>query len=51
MCLGETIRMSTTLHSLRMEGASRLSEILPGKTENRLSFLQKLSVRSFDPFR
>lgn len=30
MCLGETIRVSTTLHSLRMEGASRLSEILPG---------------------
>lgn len=29
MCLGESIRVSTTLHSLRMEGASRLSEILP----------------------
>lgn len=35
MCLGETIRVSTTLHSLRMEGASRLSEILPGKSINR----------------
>lgn len=33
MCLGETIRVSTTLHSLRMEGASRLSEILPGKSQ------------------
>lgn len=29
MCLGESIRVSATLHSLRMEGASRLSEILP----------------------
>lgn len=29
MCLGETIRLSTSLHSLKLEGASRLSEILP----------------------
>lgn len=29
MCLGETVRVSNTLHSLKMEGASRLSEILP----------------------
>ncbi|KAJ6638733.1 hypothetical protein Bhyg_11471 [Pseudolycoriella hygida] len=29
MCLGETVRVSTTLNLLRMEGASRLSEILP----------------------
>ncbi|ETN61024.1 hypothetical protein AND_007331 [Anopheles darlingi] len=29
MCLGETVRVSTTLHSIKLEGASRLSEILP----------------------
>ncbi|XP_053672008.1 uncharacterized protein LOC128722185 [Anopheles nili] len=29
MCLGETVRVSGTLHSVRLEGASRLSEILP----------------------
>lgn len=29
MCLGETVRLSTSLHSLKIEGASRLSEILP----------------------
>lgn len=29
MCLGETVRLSTTLHSIKLEGASRLSEILP----------------------
>lgn len=29
MCLGETVRVSSTLHSLKMEGASRISEILP----------------------
>lgn len=29
MCLGETIRLSSSLHSLKLEGASRLSEILP----------------------
>jgi hypothetical protein len=29
MCLGETVRVSTTLHSIKLEGASRMSEILP----------------------
>lgn len=29
MCLGETVRLSTNLHSLKIEGATRLSEILP----------------------
>lgn len=29
MCLGETVRVSSTLHSIKLEGASRLSEILP----------------------
>jgi hypothetical protein len=29
MCLGETVRLSNTLHSIKLEGASRLSEILP----------------------
>lgn len=29
MCLGETVRVSNTLHSIKLEGASRLSEILP----------------------
>lgn len=29
MCLGETVRVATKLHSLRIEGATRLSEILP----------------------
>lgn len=29
LCLGETVRQSSTLHSVRLEGAARLSEILP----------------------
>lgn len=29
MCLGETVRLATKLHSLKLEGATRLSEILP----------------------
>lgn len=29
MCLGETVRISNTLHTLKLEGCSRLSEILP----------------------
>lgn len=29
MCLGETVRLASTLHSLKMEGATRVSEILP----------------------
>lgn len=29
LCLGETVRQSCTLHSVRLEGAARLSEILP----------------------
>ncbi|XP_055617308.1 uncharacterized protein LOC129762793 [Toxorhynchites rutilus septentrionalis] len=47
MCLGETVRLSTTLHSLKLEGASRLSEILPavlGASES--PSLQMLSLGS-----
>lgn len=29
MCLGETVRVSTQLHSIKLEGSSRLSEVLP----------------------
>ncbi|XP_058812360.1 uncharacterized protein LOC131676943 [Topomyia yanbarensis] len=47
MCLGETVRVSTTLHSIKLEGASRLSEILPtvlGASESPT--LQMLSLGS-----
>ncbi|XP_058464840.1 uncharacterized protein LOC131438680 [Malaya genurostris] len=47
MCLGETVRVSTTLHSIKLEGASRLSEILPtvlGASES--PSLQMLSLGS-----
>jgi hypothetical protein len=47
MCLGETVRMSSTLHSLKVEGASRVSEILPsilGASES--SCLQMLNFAS-----
>lgn len=29
MCLGETVRVSTQLHSIKLEGSSRVSEVLP----------------------
>lgn len=29
MCLGETVRVSSQLHSIKIEGSSRLSEVLP----------------------
>jgi hypothetical protein len=29
MCLGETVRLSQSLQILRLEGCSRLSEVLP----------------------
>lgn len=29
MCLGETVRVSTQLHSIKLEGSSRMSEVLP----------------------
>lgn len=29
MCLGETVRLAKRLHSIKLEGATRLSEILP----------------------
>ncbi|XP_058055694.1 uncharacterized protein LOC131207102 [Anopheles bellator] len=47
MCLGETVRVSTTLHAIKLEGASRLSEILPtvlGASESPC--LQMLSLGS-----
>lgn len=47
MCLGETVRTSKTLHSLKVEGASRISEILPsilGTSES--SSLQMLNFAS-----
>lgn len=47
MCLGETVRLSPTLHSLRLEGTTRLSEVLPviiGASESHS--LQMLSVGS-----
>ncbi|EAT41262.1 AAEL007079-PA [Aedes aegypti] len=47
MCLGETVRVSTNLHSIKLEGASRLSEILPtvlGASES--PSLQMLSLGS-----
>lgn len=47
MCLGETLRLSTSLHSLKLEGTSRLSEVLPailGASES--SSIQMLSVGS-----
>ncbi|EDS29102.1 conserved hypothetical protein [Culex quinquefasciatus] len=47
MCLGETVRVSATLHSIKLEGASRLSEILPtvlGASESPT--LQMLSLGS-----
>lgn len=47
MCLGETVRVSSTLHSLKIEGASRLTEVLPtvlGASESPC--LQMLSLGS-----
>lgn len=47
MCLGETVRLSPTLHSLKLEGTTRLSEVLPviiGASESHS--LQMLSVGS-----
>ncbi|XP_055908357.1 uncharacterized protein LOC129943132 [Eupeodes corollae] len=47
MCLGETVRLSNTLHTLKLEGSSRLSEILPsvlGASESPC--LQMLSIGS-----
>ncbi|KAL5282564.1 hypothetical protein ACFFRR_005584 [Megaselia abdita] len=47
MCLGETVRISTTLHTLKLEGCSRLSEILPsiiGASESMC--IQMLSIGS-----
>ncbi|KAI9578222.1 hypothetical protein GQX74_015108 [Glossina fuscipes] len=47
MCLGETIRVSSTLHTLKLEGSSRISEILPsilGASESPC--LQMLSIGS-----
>lgn len=47
MCLGETVRLSNTLHTLKLEGSSRLSEILPcvlGASES--PSLQMLSISS-----
>jgi len=47
MCLGETVRLSPSLHSLKLEGASRLSEVLPallGAGES--SSLQMMSLGS-----
>lgn len=47
MCLGETVRVSNTLHSLKLEGLSRISDILPsilGASES--SCLQMLSIGS-----
>lgn len=29
MCLGETVRLSSQLHSIKIEGSSRISEVLP----------------------
>lgn len=29
MCLGETVRLSTQLHSIKLEGSSRVTEVLP----------------------
>lgn len=29
MCLGETVRVSSQLHSIKLEGSSRMSEVLP----------------------
>lgn len=29
MCLGETVRVSNQLHSIKLEGSSRMSEVLP----------------------
>lgn len=29
MCLGETVRLSNQLHSIKIDGASRVSEVLP----------------------
>lgn len=29
MCLGETVRVSTQLHSIKLEGSSRVTEVLP----------------------
>lgn len=47
MCLGETVRLSSTLHSIKMEGSSRMSEVLPtilGAGES--TSLQMLSLAS-----
>lgn len=47
MCLGETVRLSNTLHTLKLEGCSRLSEILPsilGASESMC--IQMLSIGS-----
>lgn len=47
MCLGETVRVSSTLHSLKLEGTTRLSEVLPviiGASESQS--LQMLSIGS-----
>lgn len=47
MCLGETIRISKALHSLKLEGLSRISDILPsilGISES--PSLQMLSIGS-----
>lgn len=47
MCLGETVRVSPALHSLKLEGTTRLSEVLPvilGASESHS--LQMLSVGS-----
>lgn len=47
MCLGETVRISNTLHTLKLEGSSRISEILPsilGACESPC--LQMLSIGS-----
>lgn len=47
MCLGETVRISKTLHTLKLEGLSRISDILPsilGASESPC--LQMLSIGS-----
>ncbi|KAM7359523.1 uncharacterized protein ACRADG_013241 isoform 2-T4 [Cochliomyia hominivorax] len=47
MCLGETVRISNTLHTLKLEGLSRISDILPsilGASESHC--LQMLSIGS-----
>ncbi|XP_037946372.1 uncharacterized protein LOC119678555 isoform X2 [Teleopsis dalmanni] len=47
MCLGETVRLSHTMHTLKLEGSSRISEILPsvlGASESPC--LQMLSIGS-----